>query len=740
MGPVVLAFIALLGAGQDARPSLPASDVPQATIRGTAQEVLLDIVVRDKKGHVVKDLIAKDFEVADDDAPQTIRSFRFVDGTKSAAPLAAAAAHAVAGPPATPEANAMDALRQIRIITLAFGRMGNDARNNARLAVNELLKRETGPNLFFAVFSIDQRLSILQAYTTDKERVRKAVEKATSSAGSFYKSESDQVVEELKTVTQQRLIYGKVNPLAPFAPPDENALPALPSGAPPDSSPAKELAKLALNIMEFSQLMDRTLQGRADLFALEALIGQQYLLPGRKSLLYFCEGIVIPPEYTDEFQALIGKANRVNVSVYGIDSRSLDSNAQSALGNALLTQAMKASRQAGNDGPLTRDQIIGVDRATEAIQANSQNSLADLSNKIGGFLIANTDARNQLHRVTEDIDAHYELAYGPEIRNFDGRFRKITVRVRGSDVQVQSRSGYFAVPATQGQMLMAYELPMLAALATASPPRDIPFRSALLHFQSPEGEPQGVIVLDVPMDGFRFDSDEKAKSYQFHFSVLAVIKDAQGAVVRKTSQDIPRSGPLDRLDGAKLGHFILSQPTLLSPGQYTLGTAVTDRQTGKVSAAMATFEIPAAAGTASLAAPASVVALSSIVLVRSVTQIDPEQAAAAAADPFQASSRKILPSLDDVVKVAPESKLTFYFTAYAPAGDKTVPELSIEFYRDGNLIADMEPTLPPPDARGFIPFLGAIPLETFKPGIYEMVATVRNHGKSASERAAFTVK
>ncbi|MEJ7709956.1 MAG: hypothetical protein WKF84_08870 [Pyrinomonadaceae bacterium] len=44
----------------------------------TTAEVLLDTVVRDKKGRVVKNLTAADFEVYEDGVRQQIKSLRFV--------------------------------------------------------------------------------------------------------------------------------------------------------------------------------------------------------------------------------------------------------------------------------------------------------------------------------------------------------------------------------------------------------------------------------------------------------------------------------------------------------------------------------------------------------------------------------------------------------------------------------------------------------------------------------------
>jgi VWFA-related protein len=716
----VLAASALLSYAQ---PNPAPQQASQTTIRSTSQEVLLDVVVRDKKGHLVKDLTAKNFEVTDDGEPQKLRSFRLVTGAEIV-PEAAGVSGSTAAPASAKPAARLDPLRQVRIITLVFDRLGNEARTYARTAVNDLLKSETGPNLFFAVFSIDQRLSILQQYTTDKDLIRKAVAKITESGSSLYKSESDQIEQELKTLATQDAA---------------NASVATPAAAPPDSGAlvSVALAQLTLNMMQFSQTLDRTLQGRSTLFALRALINQQYQLPGRKTLLFFCEGVYIPPEYKEEFEGLVSNANRANVSVYGIDARGLFTYSQNGAAGSLLSQATRSSRtqQTSTYGPVTRDQVTAGDRGEEAIRANSQNSLNDLSEKTGGFMIANTnDLRTNLHRITEDVDTHYELAYSPDIRIFDGHFRKIAVHLDRPELKLQTRAGYNALPFVQGQPLMSYEMPMLNALTTAPLPRDIPFRSSGLHFKSAAGEPVGVVVIDVPLEGIQFIKDEANHVYQTHFSVLAMFKDAQGSIVRKFSQDVPRQGPLDKLDAFKLGHFIYSQHAPLPPGRYTLETAVMDRKAGKISAKKTAVLIPPASQNATL---------SSLVRVRSVSPSDTSETALMADrsdDPFQVAAGKVAPGLDDAAKAVPGSALSIFFTVYAQPGSQTAPDLGIEFLQDGKVIGRGNPKLPAPDSHGVIPYIASTPLDSFKPGQYEMRVTISQNGKAAAERTLFTIE
>ena len=294
-----LAVSALLCHAQQDRPA----EAPQATVKSTSQEVLLDVVVRDKKGRLVKDLTAKDFDLLDDGQRQTIRSFRLVKRFEADTTTSGAVAPTVVGATGGKPGTALDPLRQIRIISLVFGGLGTDARKNARAAVEDLLKTETGSNLFFGVFAIDQRLTILQPYTMNKDLVWKAVDQATTSTPSVYKAEEDQVVA-----------------------------PAASSGpAAPGVSPAADVfAQMMHDMQQFNEDVEGPWRSRAVLIALESLIAPQYRLPGRKTVLFFCEGLYIDPDYKDEFRTLISNANRANVSFYGFDARGLTSLSPSA--------------------------------------------------------------------------------------------------------------------------------------------------------------------------------------------------------------------------------------------------------------------------------------------------------------------------------------------------------------------------------------------------------------------------
>src|SRR5690242_5385002 len=154
-------------------------------VRSTSEEVLLDVVVRDKKGRLMNELKPEDFQVLDNGQPKKIISFRLVQGNEAVA-LGAR--------------TTLDPLRQVRLVTLIFQCWSNDARRLARDGAFDLLKGELPQNVYISVMTIDHKLQVLQSFTNDPELIRKAVERATHAQGADFSGDTARVQKELETM------------------------------------------------------------------------------------------------------------------------------------------------------------------------------------------------------------------------------------------------------------------------------------------------------------------------------------------------------------------------------------------------------------------------------------------------------------------------------------------------------------------------------------------------------------
>jgi VWFA-related protein len=701
-----------------------------ATIRIGSEEVLLDIVARDKKGRPVNDLRLEDLEVYEDGAKQQINSFRKVDKTGEAAAAAESAtgATAPAARPSTPAASgapAVDPLRQINLVTMIFERLNNDSRLRARDAAREFLKTELRPNTMVAIFALDQRLSVLQQFTNDRDRLSKAIDTVTGAASSQFTSQSEAIQQELENYVQANAGLD-----AATSNPQQGGGSNIGQAA-----VAAKLAEVTINTLRMTQDSQRQQQGAASIFSLLSFVREQRRLVGRKTVLYFSEGLQLTPDLNDVFKNMIGAANRANVSFYAIDARGLQTSRQTEQAKQDLDAAVTATQQqqrTRGGQATTPEQVKALGTAESSIYRNAQNNLATLAESTGGFLTADTnDLRSPVKRIGAELASYYEVSYTPSSREYDGKFREIKVRTKRPDVTLQSRSGYFALPPSEsgGATVAGFETPLLAALGSAKLPRDFEYRATAMHFAAtPEGA-QHTLIIEAPLANLTFVSDQEKKTYHTHFSLMALLKNAQGQVAQKFSQDYPLEGPLDRLEALKRGNVVFVRTFTLAPGRYTLETIARDHETNKLSARRSVLIVPPAGRE---------VGLSSISLIKRIDPVDPN--VKDPDNPLRFEQGKIIPNLGETVHPGPGAQISFFFVVYPAAGLSDKPSLTLEFMLDGQVVARATPELSPPDASGRIAYITSAPTENFKPGRYELRAVVTQGGRATEEHAFFDIE
>src|SRR5712692_2711082 len=78
----LLTLVAMAGGpirGQE-KPQTPVTPPHPPLIKARAEEVLLDVIVRDKHGRPVRDLVPDEIQVLEDGVPQQVTDFRLVKG------------------------------------------------------------------------------------------------------------------------------------------------------------------------------------------------------------------------------------------------------------------------------------------------------------------------------------------------------------------------------------------------------------------------------------------------------------------------------------------------------------------------------------------------------------------------------------------------------------------------------------------------------------------------------------
>ena len=707
---VALAVIAALPALAQQPPAAAAA--PQGpVVKSTVDEVVLDFIARDKKGKPVTDLTPEDLAVSDNGVKEQPTSFRLVQG-----------AEAISQGGTTTK---LDPLRQLRLVTLCFDALGDPTqRKTARTAAIDLVKGEQGSNVFYSVVVIDTRLLVLQQFTSDKNALTKAINDATSGySAARLLPESNRIKSDLNRYLNGQTVNGAYQP-------GTTVTAATQTAANPDAGGAGAVQAKLVSVMLDMLRMDAAMasqDSRLDLNAMESLVHGLQAMPGRKSVLYFTAGMTLTPELDTMFHNLTSMANRANVTFYSVDTRGVmagygaasqdvSTGAQNSGATDQLNGAASASNTAtaGVTRGANKDEALSSDNAETSSRANVQLPIRNLAEATGGFLVGESnDLRTPLRHVNEEIASYYELTYNPHIDNYDGSFHKLKLETGRKNLVLQARNGYFALPPeARAAGLETFELPLLKAISDAQVSHDVEFRAgAFLQQPRSDGTDLSVLV-EVPLSGLQAKPDATQKGFDVHFSLAALVKDAQGEVAGpKLTRD--RSLQHITADQLKMGNFVEKLPLNLPDGKYSLETVVMDRESGKMGIERSAFTVgPTGKG----------VGISSLASVRSYTPdvkgLDPNET-------FQYQGGRITPTLNHNVPRVENSNLWLFFLVYPDKSIPAKPTVEIEFLQNGKSLQKAPLPLADADAQGRIPQVMTVPAAAIPPGVYHIRAVAK---------------
>ena len=710
-----------------------ASSQPKTAIQTSGEEVLVDVVVRDKKGQAIKNLDRDAFTIFDQGVPRQIASFRLIRGTEAVVTPSNGAG-------ATQK---LDPFRQIRLVTLIFDRLSQGERSVVRQAALDLLKAGFPPNVYMSVFTLGNQLQAIQAFTNRRDLLTAAVEKATSRPSNEFAGDSEAMRSEVERILGPN-VTGNQDAITRLGQFTNNVTDAF-------GGMEAIMARSMVEMISFSERSEMAYAGRSTIWALLAAVRGQSQLPGRKALIYFSEGFAIPQGAEEEFRAVISAANRNNVTFYPIDARGLISSS-SAGGqlpgastgmNAKATEGLSAAAAAsanntnlgasGLGGMATpkTEIILSDDLYIDANRMNTQDTLAILADETGGFLTANTnDFRAPLRRVMEELDTYYELTYIPHIDNYDGRFRRIDVKVNNNDLTVQSRAGYFALPPDmlKASGLNSYEVPLLRTLSDKPYNPALPFESGAMHFRGEGNMETCGVLVDMALNNISLREKRSGDSLTGGLAYLALIKDVKGTVVKKLEGEMPVDLTREQVPAFKQGRFTDVEYVDLPSGYYTVEVAVLDRESGRSSARRSAIFIPKRTGH---------LAMSSVALIRKWRPKEPD---ADADDPFVIGDKSVTPSLLPRINKSVSNALPFYVIVYPSKHTTDAPRISVEFDRDGQIKRVAAVTMGAPDAQGRIQYVATAPIDQFDPGHYAVRFLVSQGTETAEEDLAINLQ
>ena len=711
----------------------------EPSVRLRTDEVVVDAIVTDKKNRPVMSLTTDDFDVFEDGVKQRIASFR-VESTAQTDQLHSAPGLA---PSRSPSAGAA---APGKLVAMVFdSQTTRDTALLARRAALDYVDSGIGPDDFVAVFAIDQNLMVLAPFTQDKAALKRAIEAFTSRESKKYNAVAGEV---------QQALEGLVNPLSDAeklnVADTMTTFDAIPPQQPPVLGPGArtvaaneidpnrvirtQILLSALKSLRTFNVYEKQFQALRVVDALLAVInGQSAVQATRKTLLFFSEGLSVPANASDQFVSVISAANKAGITIYALDIaglRLVNPNQES-----MLERDAAAAKRIRNQSPeLVSDGSSALGKMEDVARLNNVSTLDELSEQTGGYTIKNTnDLVDGMKRIVEALSNYYVMTYLPTNENYDGRFRRITVRLKNpAGLQLRARQGYFGLRTLDSSPVMMKELPLLDRASAPTPQTDFPLYAQVLHFKGTPRARQVAVYLEFPMSGLKFETDDRTKTFSSQFAVLILIKNEQGVIVRKLGQEYRLHGPAGQLQDVASKAQMYSRLILLEPGKYTLDGVARDSISGKVSVVHTGFEVPGA--------EAEGIAMSSVVLSRGVNPLTEEQKKEAAHPLYLEGQAYFVPNVSQGFSIASDKNMLVHFSVYMPQGGSNGVTVSINFYRDGRIVAQSSGALPDPDATGRIQYSTSFALAAFPPGEYELVITASEATSKSSSEARFEVR
>jgi VWFA-related protein len=415
-------------------------------LKADVRQVLVPVVVTDKKGHHVLGLKVNDFEVSEDGTPQKIIAFSTsrdsvatADSAPAPAPNAVAPAPAkegvasTAAPPPTPKRTYLVCVDTIHSAFSNFSRVSE--------ALKKFFAQEQAEDSQYALVALGRKVYVVQDSTRDPAKILEAVQ-SKQFQKTVQDSEAINMVRAAQDFrNQMKDDYCKFCACEAFG---------TRTDGPGCGGAAGRVQATLLSVGQRTEFLDLDfLRGLNELVKATAsmptmrtvvLISDGFnRYPGRElyaimdgfgpstnRMLQFNPNDAEPP-----LQTVLKLAVKYNVKFYTIDSRGLY--AAASLGSS--------SFDASNGAAIPEK----VDQSQMTAAHENSDALYQLAHETGGtFFENNNDLLKGIQHAFDDSREYYLLAYSPSNKAADGTFRKIAVEVKGRKVLVNAKAGYWA--------------------------------------------------------------------------------------------------------------------------------------------------------------------------------------------------------------------------------------------------------------------------------------------------------
>jgi VWFA-related protein len=724
---VGIAAFVLAGTGLAGQTPLPRPPQPFTT---SSTAILVDVVVRDGRGRPVTDLAAADFQIAEDGVRQTIGSFSRVTrgggigvgvAWRSPRPIAV-----TTGPENAATAGALPP--EDATTALVYDRLSPDTLRLAQKATLDYVPLTGESGVQVGVFATDAGVRALQRYTNNRMLVRQAVNRVLPFGLTDEELRGDRTDD---LVARKKALTGEADTAAARAAGGSGAVLAQNAAVLGQRENELRLIQTELNMLRSIENTERGYKGYDTAASLQAVVRSLAEYPGRKTIVFFSEGLPVSPALSAKLDGVIDAANRANVTVYAVDAKGL--RAKSGL--------EKARKELDAFAEDRRSQVsTGVDRteqpltlAMEQVEAtlglDSRTGLARLSDHTGGFLVeGSNDLSSAFRRIDEDNQFHYLLTYAPTNDTLDGRFRAIRVKVRRPGAQVFARKGYRALRARPAADAASADMAAMALLDRRPIANAFPVQAAAFSFPDPSHPGLSPLLVHVSTAPMRFDVEPGGLTYSGRVAIAVRLSDSEGREVQRLTQEYVLSGDAAELDAAKKGTILFYREPELKPGVYTIEAVVFDAIAHQGSVRLSTLTVPEVMPGA--------LGMSSLVLVgRAEDTRNARPGEAAPGGPLYVGHTLLYPNAGEPIRKSAAPELAFYFALY---GNLRGVSATAELLHNGQVVAAAPVELAASSGERS-QHVGRLPVGRLPGGTYELRIQVTGAGRELSRTAYFTL-
>jgi VWFA-related protein len=536
-GATVPALLVSLAVGNllGQQPQKPSQ--PGYVVRVSTGVVLVNVIARDRKGNLIRDLKKEDFTVYEDGQRQQLTSFDFENvnelATAGAADTTVTGAAGNGGLLRATQGKTLEGRdRRLMLLFFDFSAMEPDEIDRAVDAGKKYVQANMQAADMVALVSLATGMRLDLDFTDDKTKILSSL--------SAYKDSEGQGFENGTTGSAE----GTAETSGAYTPDDADY---------------------------------NTFSADRKLLALQSILQALGKIPQKKSLIYFSNGISQSGvDNQSALRAATAAAVKANVSIYPVDVRGL-----TAFPPGGQAQSASLHGQSAYSGASVLNDLNG--------NAASQETLYTLAADTGGKAFMDTnDFSGVFRQVQKDTSAYYVLGYTSTSHLKDGHFRRLKVQVNRADVKLEYRAGYYADRAFEHMKQADREQQLEDELVAELPETDLAVYAGSAYFRQDDSHYYLGVSLVVPGSQIPF-VQEKDKD-NATIDIIGTVQESGKFLVGRLRDTVKLA--VDSAQQVRRKNVQYNTGFVLAPGSYHLKFIVRENRTGRMGSFEADVRIP----------------------------------------------------------------------------------------------------------------------------------------------------